>query len=210
MKYVSYIRQKEGKVASKITESAIEEFAIELLEMEGYQYISGPDIAPDGERAERKSSEDVLLLDRLTRAVQNLNPDVPVDAQNDAIKQIQRFGSQELIVNNEAFHRMLTEGIRVQYRRDGGERGDLVWLIDYKNLENNEYLVVNQYTVIEGNNNKRPDIVLFVNGIPLVVMELKNPADEQATINSAFRQIETYKNSIPALFYYHVNQFRTS
>ncbi|MBP6064154.1 MAG: type I restriction endonuclease subunit R [Bacteroidales bacterium] len=187
---------------TRLTESAIEEFAIELLEMEDYQYISGPDIAPDGERAERKSSEDVLLLDRLTRAVQTLNPGVPFDAQDDAIKQIQRFGSQELIVNNEAFHRMLTEGIRVQYRRDGGERGDLVRLIDYKNLENNEYLVVNQYTVIEGNNNKRPDIVLFVNGIPLVVMELKNPADEQATINSAFKQIETYKNAIPALFHY--------
>ncbi|MBP9019834.1 MAG: type I restriction endonuclease subunit R, partial [Bacteroidales bacterium] len=158
-------------MASRITESAIEEFAIELLKKQGYGYCAGPDIAPDGERTERKSFEDVLLLDRLTSAVRSINRSVPVDAQDDAIKQIQRFGSQELIANNEAFHRMLTEGIRVQYRRDGVERGDLVWLINYKNPENNEFLIVNQYTVIEGNNNKRPDIVLFVNGIPLVVME---------------------------------------
>ncbi len=189
-------------MASRITESSIEEFAIELLKDQGYGYCAGPDIAPDEEQSERKSFEEVLLLDRLTRAVRTINAGVPVDAQDDAIKQIQRFGSQELIVNNEAFHRMLTEGIRVQYRRDGVERGDLVWLIDYKNPENNEFLVVNQYTVIEGNNNKRPDIVLFVNGIPLVVMELKNPADEQATVRSAFNQIQTYKQTIPGMFTY--------
>ena len=202
MQYVSQMRQKEGGMASRITESSIEAFAIELLKNQGYGYCAGPDIAPDGERAERKSFEDVLLLDRLTRAVRTINADVPVDAQDDAIKQIQRFRSQELIVNNEAFHRMLTEGIRVQCRRGGVERGDLVWLIDYKNPENNEFLVVNQYTVIEGNNNKRPDIVLFVNGIPLVVMELKNPADEQATVRSAFNQIQTYKQTIPGIFTY--------
>ncbi len=189
-------------MASRITESAIEELAIELLKEQGYEYCAGPDIAPDGERAERKSFEDVLLQDRLARAVRTINKSVPVDAQDDAIKQIQRFRSQEIIVNNEAFHRMLTEGIRVQHRKDGAERGDLVWLIDFENPENNEFLVVNQYTVIEGNNNKRPDIILFVNGIPLVVMELKNPADEQATVNSAFKQIQTYKETIPGMFTY--------
>jgi type I restriction enzyme R subunit len=108
MQYVSQMRQKEGGMASRITESVIEELAIELLKNQGYGYCAGPDIAPDGEQAERKSFEDVLLLDRLTRVVRTINPGVPVDAQADAIKQIQRFGSQELIVNNEAFHRMLT------------------------------------------------------------------------------------------------------
>jgi len=189
-------------MASRITESAIEALAIELLKKQGYEYCAGPDIAPDGERAERKSFEDVLLLDRLTRAVRTINISVPVDAQDDAIKRIQRFRSQELIVNNEAFHRILTEGIRVQYRKDGVERGDLVWLIDFENPENNEFLVVNQFTIIEGNNNKRPDIILFVNGIPLVVIELKNPADEQATVRSAFNQIQTYKQTIPGMFTY--------
>jgi Type I site-specific restriction-modification system, R (restriction) subunit and related helicases len=97
---------------------------------------------------------------------------------------------------------MLTEGIKVSYQKDGVERGDLVWLIDFKNPENNEFLVTNQFTVIENNVNKRPDIILFVNGLPLVVMELKNPVDEQATVKSAFKQIQTYKQAIPSLFTY--------
>ena len=113
-------------MASRITESSIEEFAIELLKKQGYGYCAGPDIAPDGDRAERQSFEEVLLLQRLRNAIGRINPGVPVDAQGDAIKQIQRFSSQELIANNEAFHRMLTEGIRVQYRRDSVERGNLI------------------------------------------------------------------------------------
>src|SRR5690606_20353060 len=104
--------------------------------------------------------------------------------------------------NNETFHRLLTEGIPVSKRVDGAERGDRVWLIVFKNPYNNEFVVVNQFTVVENNQNKRPDIVLFVNGIPLVVMELKNPVDENATIHSAFKQIETYKSVIPNLFTY--------
>jgi type I restriction enzyme R subunit len=143
-----------------------------------------------------------LLFDRLKRAINAINFRVPVEAREDALKQIQRFGSQELIVNNEAFHRMLTEGIRVSYRKEGVERGDLVWLIDFDHPENNEFLVINQFTVFEGNINKRLDVVLFVNGIPLVVIELKNPADELATVNTAFKQIQTYKQSIPSLFSY--------
>ena len=189
-------------MASRITESVIEEFVIELLEKQGYLYVSGPIIAPDGEKPERKSFEDVLLLDHLKKAVNAINTTVPPDARADAIKQIQRLSSQELIANNEIFHRMLTEGIKVSYQKDGIEKGDLVWLIDFENPEDNEFLVVNQFTVVEGNVNKRPDIILFVNGIPLAVVELKNPADEQATLGSAFRQIQTYKQVIPTLFYY--------
>ena len=162
----------------KITENTIEEFSIELLERLGYQYIYAPDIAHDGERPERNSYEDVLLTERLQNAIRRINPKVPIDSQEEALKEIQRINSPELLANNEAFHRMLTEGINVSYQKDGHQRGDLVWLIDFENPENNEFIVANQFTVIENGNNKRPDVILFVNGIPLVVIELKNPADE--------------------------------
>ncbi len=187
---------------SKITESAIETFAIKLLEKQGFEYVYGPDIAPDGIKPERQSFEDVILIDRLQQAVGRINPRVPADAREDAIKQILRLNSPELIVNNENFHRMLTEGINVSYQKDGHSRGDLVWLVDFNNIDNNEFLVLNQFTVIENNINKRPDIVLFVNGLPMVVIELKNPADETATLHAAFRQIQTYKEAIPRLFAY--------
>jgi type I restriction enzyme R subunit len=187
---------------TKITESAIEKFAIELLEKQGYQYIYAPSIAPDSEMPERESFEDVLLLERLQTAVGRINSSIPSDSREDAIKQIQRLNSPALIANNEAFHRMLTEGIKVGYQKDGHSRGDLVWLIDFKDPENNDFLVANQFTVIENNVNKRPDVILFVNGLPLVVIELKNPADENATVRSAFKQLQTYKQAIPSLFTY--------
>ena len=186
----------------KITESAIENFAIELLEKSGYQYIYAPSIDPDSDTPERRSFEDVLLMKRLQAAVGRINPSIPADAREDAVKQIQRIGSPGLIANNEAFHRMLTEGIKVTYQKDGSSRGDLVWLIDFKDPDNNDFLVANQFTVIENNVNKRPDVILFVNGLPLVVIELKNPADENATIHSAFKQFQTYKQAIPGLFTY--------
>ena len=195
----------------KITESQIEEYAIELLEKQGFEYVYAPDIAPDSETTpERKSFEDVLLLERLKRAVSRINPSIPPEVCNDVIKQIQRLNSPELIANNEAFHRLLTEGIKVTYAQDGQQRGDLVWLIDFKNPENNDFLAANQFTVIENNPstsfgtgvNKRPDVILFINGLPLVVIELKNPADENATVHSAFKQIQTYKQAIPSLFTY--------
>jgi len=187
---------------NKITESAIEDLAISLLEKQGYQYIYAPDIAPDSETAERSSFEDVLLLEHLKKAVGRINPTIPADVREDAVKQIQRLNSPELIANNEAFHRMLTEGIKVSYHKDGADRGDLVWLIDFKNPDNNEFLVSNQFTVIENEVNKRPDAILFVNGLPLVVIELKNPTDENATVKSAFKQLQTYKQTIPGLFTY--------
>lgn len=187
---------------TKITESEIETFAIELFEKHGYQYIYAPDIAPDSETPERERFEDVLLLERLRTAVARINPGIPVDVREEAIKQIQRLNSPELIANNEAFHRMLTEGIKVTYQVKGQERGDLVWLIDFAHPENNEFVVANQLTVIENNQNKRPDVILFVNGLPLVVIELKNAADENATIGSAHKQLQTYKEVIPSLFTY--------
>lgn len=187
---------------TQINESHIEEFAIELLQKQGYQYIYAPDIAPDSETPERESYEQVLLVERLRKAVRRINPSIPTDQQEEAIREIQRIASPELIANNEIFHRYLTEGIPVSYHRDGGERGDLVWLVDFSNPLNNDFVVSNQFTVIEGSHNKRPDILLFVNGLPLVLMELKNAADENATVQSAFKQVETYKSQIPSLFTY--------
>ena len=189
-------------MSNKITENTIEEFAIKLLEHLGYQYIYAPDIAPDTDRTERASYEDVLLVERLQNAIRRINPNIPYDSQEEALKEIQRINSPELLNNNEAFHRMLTEGVKVSYQKDGNQRGDLVWLIDFKNPENNEFVVANQFTVIEEGNTKRPDVILFVNGIPLVVIELKNPEDENATIKSAYKQLQTYKTIIPSLFTY--------
>ncbi len=187
---------------TRITENTIETFTIELLEKLGYAYIYAPDIAPDSENPERNSYEEVLLVNRLQNAVKRINHSIPADAQTEAIKEIQRIASPELLTNNETFHRLLTEGIPVSKRVDGDDRGDRVWLIDFKNPHNNEFVVANQFTIIENGNNKRPDVILFVNGIPLVVIELKNAADENTTVNSAFKQVETYKTIIPSLFTY--------
>ena len=185
---------------TRITEHSIEDFAIKLLEHLGYEYIYAPSIAHDGENPERSSYEEILLTHRMAEAVRRINPTVPPAAQLEAIKEIQRIHSPELLTNNESFHRLLTEGIKVSYQKDGQQRGDLVWLIDFNTPENNDFIVANQFTVVEDGVNKRPDVILFVNGIPLVVIELKNAADENATIKSAFRQIETYKAIIPSLF----------
>lgn len=187
---------------SHITENHIELLAIDCLEALGYEYIYGPDIAPDSETPERSSFEQVLLIDRLQQAVRRINRHIPAIAQEEALREIQRIALPELIANNEALHRLLTEGIPVTKQVAGEERGDRVWLIDFHNPYNNEFLVVNQFTVVENGHNKRPDVLLFINGIPLVLMELKNAADENATIQSAYKQVETYKSIIPGLFTY--------
>ncbi len=176
--------------------------AINLLEEQGFKYIYGPEVAPESENPERKSFEDVLLEDRLSSALRKLNPDIPILAIEEAIKQIKRSNSPELITNNEHFHRFLTEGVNVSYQINGNDRGDLVWLVDFDNPENNEFIVSNQFTVVEDNQNKRPDVIIFVNGIPLVVMELKNAVSDTASIKSAYRQLQTYKSVIPNLFTY--------
>lgn len=185
-----------------MTEDEIEQFALERLEALGYTPAYGPDLAPDGERPERDSYEQVLLLGRLRQAVARINPTIPEAAREEAIKQVARIASPDLLANNETFHRLLTEGVKVEHRQDGNTRGDLVWLVDFKNPLNNDLLAVNQYTVVENGRNKRPDIVLFVNGLPLVLVELKNAADEKASIRSAYKQVETYKETIPGLFTY--------
>lgn len=185
---------------SRLTESAIEELAIELFERLGYSYIYGPDIAPDGETPERSRYDEVLLTARLEKALKRINPKAAPASLHEALKEVQRISSPELLANNEAFHRLLTEGIPVSIQKDGDERGNRVWLVDFVNPENNEFVVVNQFTVIENHRNKRPDLVLFINGLPLVVLELKNAGDENATLKSAYQQTETYQQLIPALF----------
>lgn len=185
---------------TKITESAIETYAVTLLEHLGYSYVYGPTIAPDGDAPERVGFDDVVLMERLRRAVGRINPTIAPDQREDAIRQIARISAPELIANNESFHRLLTEGVKVSKTEDGRERGDLVWLIDFDNPENNEFVVANQFTVIENHVQKRPDIILFVNGLPLGVIELKNAGDEKATIRSAYKQIQTYKHTVPSLF----------
>lgn len=187
---------------TKLTESNIEEFAVELFEQLGYKYFYGPDIAPDGEMMLRESLEEVVLKDALRSAVYRINGELPKEVCDEAVNQVLRIASPDVLANNEVFHRMMTEGVVVSVHRDGAERGELVWLVDFEDVENNDFAVINQYTIVENGKNKRPDVILFVNGLPLVVIELKNAADENATIQSAFRQIETYKDAIPSLFTY--------
>ncbi|AQX49237.1 type I restriction endonuclease subunit R [Elizabethkingia anophelis] len=183
-----------------MTENEIEQLAIKLLEQQGFKYINGADIAPDSANPMRQSFEEVVLQEKLQQAVRLINVNIPNDAQQDAIKQVLRIASPDVLSNNETFHRLLTEGIPVTKRVDGLERGDRVFLIDFENPLNNEFLVVNQFTIVENGVNKRPDIILFVNGLPLVVIELKNATDEKTTVNAAYRQLETYKAMIPSLF----------
>ena len=185
---------------TQLHESDIEQMLIELLKAKGYEYLYGPDIAPDSENPLRESFETVVLRDKLEKAVKRLNPALPYSVQDEAIKTVLRIGSPDVLANNEEFHRLLTEGIPVSVFKEGVERGERVWLIDFNDPWNNEFTVVNQFTIIENGHNRRPDVVLFVNGLPLVVFELKNAADENATLQSAYRQIETYKQQSPSLF----------
>jgi type I restriction enzyme R subunit len=180
-----------------IFESDIEEFVIELLERQGFTYLS-----PEQQETERTNLSEVVLLARLKAAVNLLNPSIPQEAREQALRQVSNLPSQNLIDNNETFHRMLTEGIEVEFMAEGNIRGDKVKLIDFEDVLNNEFLVCNQVTVTENNVNKRPDVVLFINGLPLVVIELKNPADEDATVAKAYTQLQNYKNAIPSLFNY--------
>lgn len=188
-------------MAAVISEDHIEQIVIQEFIDLGYSYVNGADISPDGVAQEREFDE-VVLKQRLQTAIAKLNPNVPHEAQEEAFKKVLRTDSPNLFQNNYQVHKYLTDGVDVEYRKGDRIAGDKVWLIDYENSSNNEYLVVNQFTIIENNINKRPDIILFVNGFPLVVIELKNAVDENATIHSAFNQLQTYKSAIPSLFLY--------
>jgi type I restriction enzyme R subunit len=180
-----------------IFESNVEEFVIELLQGQGFKYLS-----PEEQEIERPDLSEVVLKKRLRQTIDKLNPDISEVAREQAFKQVLNLPSQNLTDNNEAFHRLFTDGIEVEYLSDHGVKGDKVWLVDFDDVNNNEFVVCNQFTVTQNNVNKRPDVVLFVNGLPLVVLELKNPADENATVKKAFTQIQNYKKAISNLFFY--------
>jgi type I restriction enzyme, R subunit len=186
-----------------INESIVEEAALEWFAELGYAIGHGPHIAPGEPAAERGSFAEVVLASRLRDAIWRLNPAIPEEARDEALRKVLRVGTPSLVRTNRAFHRLLRDGVPVEYARaDGSIAGDHVRLVDFDNVTANDWFAVNQFTVVEGQNNRRPDVVLFVNGLPLGLVELKNPADENATIWSAYSQLQTYKAEIATLLHY--------
>jgi type I restriction enzyme R subunit len=186
-----------------LTESVIEQATLAWLEAIGYVVLHGPDIAAGMPSAERDDPtyRDVVLEGRLRQALVGLNPDLPAEALEDAYRKLTRADAPSLLERNRAVHRMLVDGVNVEYRRkDGSIAGAQARVIDFDKPDNNDWLAVNQFTVAEGQHMRRPDVVLFINGLPLAVVELKNPADENATIWSAWQQFQTYQTQIPSLF----------
>ena len=184
-----------------ITESDVEDAALSWLEHLGWQVAHGPDVAPDTSDAERDDYGEVVLERRLRSALTHLNLDLPADVIEDAQRRLVRPAGATLEARNRAFHRMLVDGVTVEYvDAAGAVRGAQVRVVDFDAPETNDWLAINQFTVVENKHERRPDIVLYVNGLPLVVIELKNPADENATVRSAFQQLQTYKAEIPSLF----------
>ena len=184
-----------------VTESTVEDATLEWLEGLGWKVAHGPDIAPHAAYSERSDYTEVILENRLRQALARLNPALPPDALDDAFRKLTRPDGSTLEARNRAFHRMLVDGVTVEYRTTGGTiRGAQVSILDYENPANNDWLAVNQFTVVEGEHQRRPDIVLFVNGLPLGLIELKNPADEKATVWTAWQQIQTYSAELSDLF----------
>jgi type I restriction enzyme R subunit len=191
------------------TESVVEDAALAWLESLGYAVKHGPDITPGGDTLtltlsqwERENYSQVVLADRLRQALSRLNPSLPPDAIDDAFRKVTRLEGATLDARNRAFHRLLVDGVNVEYRLDGTIRGAQAALVDFNNPDNNDWLAVNQFTVVENKHNRRPDVVFFLNGLPLGVIELKNAADEDATIWDAFHQLQTYQAEISLLFAY--------
>lgn len=183
------------------TEDLLEEAAIEIFEELGYDYVFAPDISPDGDLPERHDYREVILKDRVKDALFKINRDLPEEALDEAYRQIITFNSPLLIENNRYFHNLMREGMEVSYMENGEIRTKRAYIIDFENMRNNDFLVANQFTILE-KEERRPDLIVFVNGIPLVVIELKSASDENVGIENAYNQIETYKREIPSLFNY--------
>lgn len=177
-----------------LTEEEIEQMALQTLQEQGYVIINGSTI-------ERPYNE-VVLTNRLQNAIDKINPEIPADIREEALRNVLRVQFTNLLANNEAFHKLLTEGVDVKGREVEQIKTFKVWLMDFQNPENNDFAAVNQFTIVENHNNKRPDVIIFVNGLPLVVIEIKNATDEKADIKAAFNQLQTYKQAIPTLFNY--------
>lgn len=185
-----------------MTEDQLEQETLGWLAEVGYSHLYGPDIAHDGDSPERENYRQVLLVERLRHAIARLNPSVPLAAREDALKQVVDLGLPIQLSANRLFHRLLVSGVPVQYQKDGETRGDFVRLIDWADVRANEWLAINQFSIQGPKHTRRPDIILFVNGLPLVLLELKNPADVNADLVKAFDQIQTYKEQIPDVFHY--------
>lgn len=181
-------------------ESIVEEAAIAWLAELGWQHVPGPVLAPDGEAPERDSYRAVILEGRLRRALSRVNDHLPPEALDEVVRAVTRLDSPSLEERNHAFHQFVREGIAVRVRKEGRERGDHAWLFDHHAPSKNDWLVVSQLTVVEGNNKRRPDLVLYVNGLPLAVIEFKSTSDPNATVEGAHNQLQLYKDQIPALF----------
>ncbi|GAA3693070.1 type I restriction endonuclease subunit R [Sphingomonas cynarae] len=190
---------------AKLTESIVEEAALAWLAEHGWQVAYGIDASPDGKAPERGTNSDVILPARLAAAIDRLNPHIPADARADAIRKVMAVEMPSLVEENRRLHRLIVEGVPVEYHApDGTIRGDRVRLVDFtasgEGLDVNDWLAINQFTVIERGHTRRPDIVLFLNGLPIAVIELKNPGDENATFTGAYNQLQTYKREIGSLF----------
>jgi type I restriction enzyme R subunit len=184
-----------------MTESIIEQAALAWLERLGWTVKHGPEIAPGELAAERGDFGQAVLTQRLRDALARLNPALPAEALDDAFRKLTRPEGPTLEARNRAVHRLLVDGVTVEYRTaDGAIRGAQAKVLDFDNADNDDWLAVNQFTVSEHQHTRRPDVVLFVNGLPLVLIELKNAADEDATIWSAYQQLQTYQAELPALF----------
>ena len=188
-------------MSGKFTEDHVEQACLDWLEDLGYGVLHGPDISPDGDTPERAAYDVTILIDRFKTAFHTINPHLSTDACDYALRKLQQTEFPILVEENRRLHKLMKDGIEVDVIRDDGSNGnDIAKLIDFENPANNDWVAVNQFTVIEGGKNRRPDVVVFINGLPIVVIELKNPVDENATIDDAFNQLQTYKDEIPSLF----------
>ena len=186
-----------------LDEDAVEQYAIDLLKGLGYAYLHGPDIAPGGPHEERSSFKDAVLVGRLRSALTRLNPNLPSSALGDALRKVTVHDTTDLVLNNQRFHKFLIEGVDVEYSDGGGTvRYAKARIIDFDNPDANDWLAVNQFTIKEDAGERRPDLMVFVNGLPIGLFEFKNPTDEKATVLSAYRQTQTYKRDLPALLAY--------
>lgn len=196
-------------MTTSFTESVVEQAALAWLEALGYAIVHSPEIGCGQPGAERQDWAQVVLEGRLRAALVRLNPEVPTSAIEEAFRKLTRPDSPSFIAGNHAMHRMLIEGVPVEHpRSDNSLGGDSVRVIDFDHPENNDFPAVNQLTVVENKHERRPDVVLYVNGLPLAVIELKNAVDENATLWSAFNQLQTYKQQIPTLFTWNAARLR--
>jgi type I restriction enzyme, R subunit len=187
-------------MSSGFAESHVEEAALAWLTELDYTTAKGLDVGPDGSSPERASYGDVLLIERVRSAIAKLNPTLATETRAEALNKLVQAETPSLVAENRRLHRYVIEGVPVEVQRpDGTLGGDHVRLIDFNDADVNDWLAVNQYTVIENKANRRPDVVIFVNGMPLGVVELKNPGDENATLDGAFNQLQTYKSQITSL-----------